>query len=244
MGYSPIDSEGFALRPAATATLSDRIAFIQKVYLMTLTGLAVFFAVGGGLAGGALLQIEPMLSIVVAMSKLHPLIYFLLFLGLSFGAQRLAMVPGLNVAVFYGFAGALGLLSTALIAVAGSVGGLAILAQALGLTVLTFGALTAVVFITKKDFSFLGSFLMVGMILAIVSTLALIVANMMGFQVGMLSVALTIFTTLVFVGYILYDTSNILHRYSTDMVVPAALALLVDFVMLFRLILSLLLSRR
>ncbi len=244
MGYSPLDSEGFALHPAATATLSDRIAFIQKVYLMTLSGLAVFFAVGGGLAGGALLGIEPMRGIVIAMSQLHPLIYFLGFLGISWGAHRLSMVPGLNVAVFYGFSGALGLLSAALIAAAGSVGGLAILAQALGLTVLTFGGLTAVVFFTRKDFSFLGGFLAVGMIIAILSTLALIVASMLGAQIGMLSIALTIFTTLVFVGYILYDTSNILHRYSTDMVVPAALALLVDFVMLFRLILSLLLSRR
>ena len=58
-----------------------------------------------------------------------------------------------------------------------------------------------------------------------------------------LSLGLSMVGGLVFCGYILYDTSNILHHYATSMVVPAAMAIMVDFVMLFRTILVLLMRR-
>lgn len=247
MSYSAYDPEGVALSPAVTAALDERIAFIRKVYLMTLTGIVMFFGVAGGLAFGAAAGIEPAVTIVKAMLGIHPLIYFLGFLGLSWAAHKLAFVPGINVVAYYTLAGGLGLLTAPLMlyALAAAGGGIEIIGQAFGLTTLTFGGLTAYVFISKKDFSFLGGFLAVGMIMAIVATFALIIATMVfDVQVDMLSTALSAFVALVFIGYVLYDTSNVLHRYATDMVVPAAMALMVDFVMLFRLILSLLLSRR
>jgi len=247
MAYSAYNPEGVALNPAANVALDDRVAFIRKVYLMTLSGILMFFGVAGGLAFGAAAGVAPAVAIVKMMLGIHPLIYFLGFLGLSMAAHKLAFVPGLNILAYYTFAGALGLLTAPLLlfALAAAGGGLHIIGQAFGLTTLTFGGLTAYVFISKKDFSFLGGFLAVGMIMAIVATFGLIIATMVfDVQVDMMSTALSIFVTLLFIGYILYDTSNVLHRYATDMVVPAAMALMVDFVMLFRLILSLLLSRR
>jgi modulator of FtsH protease len=246
MSYSAYNPEGVALNPAANVALDERVAFIRKVYLMTLSGILMFFAVAGGLTFGAVAGIEPAATIVNAMLSINPLIYFLGFLGLSIAAHKLAFVPGINVVAYYTFAAALGLLTTPLMlfALVKAGGTLDIIFQAFALTTLTFGGLTAYVFISKKDFSFLGGFLAVGMIMAVAATFLLIIATMVfNVDVDMMSAALSIFATLLFIGYILYDTSNVLHKYATDMVVPASMALMVDFVMLFRLILSLL-SRR
>src|SRR5690606_1067608 len=107
--------------------------------------------------------------------------------------------------------------------------------QALGLTVLTFGGLSAYVLITRKDFSFLGGFLFTGLMLLIGGIVVLWIASaFFGVDVSLMSMAITIASTFLFMGYVLYDTSNLLHRYSTDMVVPAALALMIDFIILFR----------
>ena len=45
-------------------------------------------------------------------------------------------------------------------------------------------------------------------------------------------------------GYILYDTSNVLHNYRTDQYVAAALALFAAVMLLFWYVLRILLDRR
>lgn len=93
-------------------------------------------------------------------------------------------------------------------------------------TVAGFAALTAIAFTTRRDFSFLRGFLFWGGIIA----LGLIVtALLFGFRLGPhFSVAM--------VGYagtaILYDTSNILHRYRSDRYVAAALELFASVALL------------
>jgi len=86
-------------------------------------------------------------------------------------------------------------------------------------TFVGFGALTAIAFISKKDFSFLRTFLYWGSIVA----LLLIGASMLfGFNLG------TIFGVAM-VGFagaaILYDTSNVLREFPTDRYVAASLQL-------------------
>lgn len=243
MSYTGLNQEGHALFPAAVAGADARLKFIRNTYLMVFAGLVMFFAVAGGISFGALAGVPAAVSIVNAMVGIHPLIWFALLMGAMWGSQRLAMVKGLNVVVFFAFAAFMGLVTVPLMAFALSTKGLAIVGQALGLTVLVFGGLTAYVFISKKDFSFLRGFLMVGMFVILFAALGGIVASMMGYNVNVFHLGLSIAATLLISGFILYDTSNVLHHYATDMVVPAALALMTDFIVLFRNLLYLLSSR-
>lgn len=82
-----------------------------------------------------------------------------------------------------------------------------------------FAGLTAVVFVTRKDFSFLGSILTV----AGCVSLGLIVCSILfGFNLGLVFSAAMI---VVAGGAILYDTSRIIHDHKPDEYVAAALEL-------------------
>jgi FtsH-binding integral membrane protein len=105
-------------------------------------------------------------------------------------------------------------------------------------TFLAFAALTAVVFLTGKDFSFLRTLLYWGGIVA----LSLIVCGVIfGFQLGTyFSVAMVAFAG----AAILYDTSNILHHYPEDRYVAAALELFASIALMLWYVLRLFMSRR
>ncbi|WP_124980903.1 Bax inhibitor-1/YccA family protein [Nonlabens xiamenensis] len=109
--------------------------------------------------------------------------------------------------------------------------------QAAVVTLALFAALSAVVFLTKKDFSFLRSFLTIGFIVAI----GVIVAGMIfGFDLGLFfSAAMVILAA----GSILYQTSNLVHKYDTDQYVGAALGLFSALMLLFWYILRIFMSR-
>jgi FtsH-binding integral membrane protein len=106
------------------------------------------------------------------------------------------------------------------------------------LTLTVFGGLTATVFITKKDFSWMGPILCIGGFLA----LGLIVAAVLfGFGLGLIFC----FAMVALIsGYILYYTSNVLHHYRTDQHVAAALALFSSIATLFWYILQIVMSSR
>jgi FtsH-binding integral membrane protein len=103
-------------------------------------------------------------------------------------------------------------------------------------TMLGFGGLSAVAFVTRKDFSFLRGVLMYGSILVLV----LIVAGaIFGFQLGtFFSVAMVAFAG----AAILYDTSNVLHHFPEDRYVAAALQLFSSVALMFWYVLRLLMS--
>lgn len=96
--------------------------------------------------------------------------------------------------------------------------------------------LTAVVFITRKDFSFLGPILGIGGMVA----LAVIVASIaFGFNLGTLFSAIMIIFA---ASCILYTTSNIMHVYRTDQHVAASLSLFASVALMFWYIVQFLLS--
>ncbi|WP_109438739.1 MULTISPECIES: Bax inhibitor-1/YccA family protein [Aquimarina] len=113
-------------------------------------------------------------------------------------------------------------------------GGANILNQAAILTLSLFTGLSAIVLITKKDFSFLKSMLTIGFFIA----LGLIVAGLIfGFNLGLwFSVGMVILAS----GSILYQTSNMVHKYSEDQYVGASLGLFASLMLLFWYILSIL----
>jgi FtsH-binding integral membrane protein len=117
-------------------------------------------------------------------------------------------------------------------------GGGEIIMQAGIVTLGLFAGLTAVVFLTRKDFSFLAPVLTIGGFLA----LGFIVASILfGFSLGNLFA----FVMVAFAaGAILFDTSNVLHRYRTDQHVAASLSLFASVALLFWYILRIFMGSR
>lgn len=112
-----------------------------------------------------------------------------------------------------------------------------LLQQAAIVTLALFAGISSIVFITKKDFSFLKSALTVGFFIAI----GLIIAGtLFGFSLGLwFSVGMCILAG----GSILYQTSNLVNKYSTNDYIPAALGLFASLMLLFWYVLQLFLSR-
>jgi FtsH-binding integral membrane protein len=112
-----------------------------------------------------------------------------------------------------------------------------IVESAVGVTLLGTAGLTAVAFITRKDFSFLRSVLMWGGVLALIGIVS---AVLFGFELGTwFSVAMIGFAG----AAVLYDTSNILHHYPEDRYVGAALQLFASIALMFWYVLRLFMSR-
>lgn len=102
-----------------------------------------------------------------------------------------------------------------------------IVTTAMGMTAVIFLSLSAYALTTKKDFSFLGGFLFVGLIVAIVASLVGIFVEIPGLQL-----AVSAACVLIFSGYILYDTSQIIHGGQTNYVM-ATVSLYLDILNLF-----------
>jgi uncharacterized protein len=105
------------------------------------------------------------------------------------------------------------------------------------ITFVGFSGLTATVFITKQDFSFLGGILKWAGIMAIV---AIVGGLIFKWQLGMwFSVAMVGFAG----ASILYTTSNILHTYREDQYVGAALELFAGVALLLWYVLRIFMMR-
>ncbi len=107
---------------------------------------------------------------------------------------------------------------------------------AAGATGAIFFGLSSYVTITKKDFSFLGKFLFIGLILLILGSLANIF-----FQVPAAALTISAIAVVIFAGYILYDVSAIIHGGETNYIM-ATLKIYIDIYNLFVNLLSLLLA--
>lgn len=111
------------------------------------------------------------------------------------------------------------------------------LTQAVVVTLCLFAGLTAVVFMTNKNFSFLktglviGSFIVVGLIVA---------GSIFGFNLGLwFSVAMVVFAG----AAILYQTSKVKYEYTENQYVGAALGIFASVMLLFWYVLQIFMSR-
>jgi modulator of FtsH protease len=106
-------------------------------------------------------------------------------------------------------------------------------------TAITFSALTAYVFVTGRDFSFMGGFLFVAG-WAFLAAWLLGMFLFPGIQWWMAGIG-----ALLFSAFILFDTSSVVHYYGpNNLVVPAVIALFLDIFNLFIMLLVLFSGRR
>ena len=228
-GQQPGAWGSYGAESAARASVSERMGFVRKVYALFFA--ATLFAIGGVALGFAF----PPLMLEAAR---HPWIVLILMLGGVMGAQAVRHVPGLNLAALFGFTTLTGVIISPLIAVIRQVNPGSILAAGV-LTVGIFGGLTAYVFISKRDFSFMRGLLVTGLIVIILTGLL----NILIIGSSALYFAGAVATLLLFSGFVLYDTSNIIRRYPTNEYVAGALALYLDAFNIFLALLRILNSR-
>lgn len=223
--------------PVSHLANEEKVAFYKKTYSHVAGGVLAFI-----IAEFILLQSDAVVEFMLSMTQGWR---WLLMLGgfmlatnyaesialksadknkqyLAFGlyvlAEAIIFVPLLYIAIAYS-------------------GGLDLIKQAGIVTLSLFAGLSAIVFITKKDFSFLKSILTVGFFIA----LGLIIAgSLFGFDMGLwFSVGMCVLAA----GSILYQTSNLIHNYSNDQYIPAALGLFASLMLLFWYVIQIFLSR-
>lgn len=193
-----------------------RLNFLKKVY--SLFFASILFGCGGAYMG--------MTSLVSTVAN-NFFMFAILEFGLIFFAMAVRQKEGVNLFALFAFALISGILPGPFLAqLAMTQPGVII--QSFIMTVGIFGGLTLYVFTTKKDFNFMGGFLFVGLIALIVGGVVniFIASSAMHFAMSACGI-------LLFSGFILYDTSNIVLRYPSNEYVAGALSLYLDFLNLF-----------
>ena len=166
---------------------------------------------------GALLMFGAMMGMMFAVSALRNSVWGIVaLLGFTFVAGVL-LGPILQVALHFS-------------------NGAQLVGMAAGGTGIIFFSLATIATVTKKDFSFMGKFLFIGLILLIVASLA----NLF-FQIPAMSLTISSIAVLIFSAFILYDVSRIVHGGETNYVM-ATLGLFMSIYNLFISLLQLLMA--
>jgi FtsH-binding integral membrane protein len=224
---------------AADASVEARKAFIRRTYGHLAAAILAFVAIEGVLFASGVGQD---LALRLFSTRGSMLLLLVLFIGGAFAAQAMArsttsvglQYAGLSMYVMLEVVIFLPLLYRAEVQFPGQH-----VALTAGIvTLLAFGGLTLGVFVSGKDFSFLGPILWV---LALAS-LGLIVAGLIfNFSLGLVfAYAMVLLAS----GFIIYDTSNVIHHYRTDQHVAAALALFASVALMFWYVLRIFLGSR
>ena len=233
---------------------AEKLVFLRKVYSL-FTGSLVTACIGALIAlyagadlskvtlqmGRATVTVPPL----VAFFTNHWIIGMLLFLGAFFGASMVRERPGINVAALFGASFVSGLYIAPMLwfaqvqATQGLTLSAAPVRDAFLLTVLGFTGLTSYALLSKRDFSFLGGFLSMGLWVLIGASLLSLFVGGASFSLAIASVGV-----LLFGGFILFDTSRILRDPTNRDPVGAAIGLYLNFLNLFLFLLRILSSGR
>ncbi len=115
----------------------------------------------------------------------------------------------------------------------------AVVLQAFCATLATFVAITAYIMVTRKDFSYIGSFLCGAFVVLIVLAVLTFAVQLVSRRLNRwLSFAVSVVGSLLMIGYLLYDTSLVVHRYGPDDWLIAVITLYTDVSTLFLYLLS------
>jgi FtsH-binding integral membrane protein len=232
------ETAGFGGVVAAEAAREERLAFIRRTYAHLLGAVAAFVGIEVFLfqSGGAELMMR-----ALPAGRMGWLVVLGGFMLIGWIAQKWTQERGSLTQQYLGlgiYVIAEALIFVPLLWFAAVYAGPDTIPAAGIYTALTFAGLTGTVFLTKKDFSFLGPALAIA---GFVAMGVIITSLLFGFTLGTLFAgAMVVFAA----GYILFYTSKILHEYPTDAHVAASLALFSAVALLFWYILRLVSSSR
>jgi FtsH-binding integral membrane protein len=181
-----------------------------------------------------LFMVIGMVAQKLAQSETSPTLQYL-GLGIAVLAESILLQPMLWILMIkFGGSGSLLFGSTAHVAMSARAS--SILLEAVVITLAIFIGLTAVVFVTKKDFSFMRGVLTI----CTFAVLGVIVASLLfGFSLGALFSG---FVILLMAGYILYQTSLVMSYFPPSGYVAAALMLFSTIATLFWYVLRILMQ--
>jgi len=202
-----------ALSQVQSSTLTTN-KLIRNTY--TLLGLTLVFS-----------AIAAFVSMSAGMPRINPIIYLVVAFGLLFLTSKFRN-SGLGIVCVFGFTGFLGASLGPILSLYLAIpNGGTIVMEALGATAVAFFGLSAYAFTTRKDFSFMGGFLFVGLLVAIVAGLAGYFLHLPNLQL-----AVSAACVLIFSGFILFDTSRMIHGHETNYIM-LTLSLYLDIYNLF-----------
>jgi FtsH-binding integral membrane protein len=226
---------GYAVARPVPSSIDARARFIVRTYNHLFVAIIAFAALEAGLFLSGMAQV-----IAIAMLQTSWVLVLGGFMLVSWLASRWAHQSESLAMQYLGLSAmvvAEAIIFVPMLFIANHYAPGAI--QSAGLvTMVGFAGLSAVAFVTRKDFSFLGAFLRwIG-----VSALVLIGASLIfGFTLGTLfSVAMVAFAG----AAVLYDTSNVLHHFPEDRYVGAAMQLFASIALMFWYVLRLFLGAR
>jgi FtsH-binding integral membrane protein len=210
-------------------TGEERATLVRRTYSLVLVSILVT------MVGTSFALSQP--SVVGAVAR-HPFIAFIAALApLLLATRRKAVFP-MNIGLVLLFNFAMGvMISPALFFYGQRQPGL--IGQAAVLTIGAFGILTLYAFVSRRDFSPWGSFLMVGLWI-LIGTMFL---NLL-FQNAAVDLWLASVTVLLFSGLLVYDTWRLRNFYGPDEYVGAAVQIYLDLLNIFMAVLRVLGNRR
>jgi FtsH-binding integral membrane protein len=229
-----IPDSHFADSPSVKIGEDARAAFIGRTYLHLFGAIVAFVLIEVWLFSSGLA--EPIARSMMSVSWLLVLGGFMVVSWIASRAAATARSSGAQYAALAAFVVAEALIFVPMLFIANAYAPGAIQSAAT-ITLIGFAGLTAVAFLSRRDFSFLGGLLKWGGIVALV---AIVGGVVFGFNMGTwFSVAMVGFAG----AAILYDTSNILRYFPEDRHVGAALQLFASVALMFWYVLRIFMSR-
>jgi FtsH-binding integral membrane protein len=214
---------------ALVRTGEERATLVRRTYALVLVSVLVtIVGVSFALSQPAVLQ---------AVAQ-HPFIAFLAALAPLFIAGRVKAAFPMNIGFVLLFNFAMGVMISPAIFFYGSRQP-GLIGQAAVLTIGAFGILTLYAFVSRRDFSAWGGFLMVGL-WVLIGTMLLNVF----FQNAAVDLWLASVAVLLFSGLLLYDTWRLRNFYGPDEYVGAAVQIYLDLLNMFMAILRVMGNRR
>ncbi len=214
---------------ASNALVVRQNQVLRNTYM--LLGLSMVPTVLGALAG---------IQLNFSLFAGSPLISFIVFLGIAWGFMwgiERTKNSGWGVALLLGFTFFMGLMLSRILQFAlGFSNGGSLIAMAAGGTGAIFFTLASVASVSKRDFSNLGKFLFIGLVVVLLAALA----NAF-FQIPALALTISAVTVVLFSAYILYDISRIVQG-GEDNYITATLAVYLDIYNVFVSLLNLLMA--
>jgi modulator of FtsH protease len=163
---------------------------------------------------------------------------FVIFMAVAFGffyAIERYKNSGVGVALLLGFTFFMGLMLSRLIGmILGYSNGASLIMTAFGGTAIIFGVMATVATVSKRDFSGLGKWLFMGVLVLIVASVANIWLQMPAMMLTISVLAIAIFS-----AYILFDVQRIVNGGETNYV-TATLAIYLDVYNIFTNLLAIL----
>jgi len=210
------------------AAVQDRVGFIRSVYLWLMAG----FGVAGVAAFAAFLTEAQWKAFAIANARLFPWLLFGAQMGAILFASAVSRRKPLNILAYGLFTGISGYIAGMISLLVAQQSGAGTVMAAFGMTAGAFLALTVTAFVSKKDFSFLQSFVVIGIAIMFFGGLAAAI-----FHLGMVSLLVSAVAVVACSAKILMDTSRMLR--TEDLGDPAGFALSL-FVSLYNIFISLL----